>query len=127
MRNFLIFSLRLYHHQGECITLQMRGEGDELPEVLLRLRAVTSGTDAQEMTLRRNLVGQLGFHLQPDGVVTQVEGLGQAWQAGLRQGARLVEVVIIIQALEQIMKYSLNVIVFICTTKIIIIYLLHFL
>jgi signal-induced proliferation-associated 1 like protein 1 len=37
-------------------------------------------------------MGQLGFHVQPDGVVTQVESLGLAWQAGLRHGARLVEI-----------------------------------
>lgn len=37
-------------------------------------------------------MGQLGFHVQPDGVVTQVEAMGLAWHAGLRQGARLVEI-----------------------------------
>lgn len=37
-------------------------------------------------------MGQLGFHVQPDGVVTQVEISGQAWTAGLRQGYRLVEI-----------------------------------
>lgn len=33
------------------------------------------------------------FHVQPDGLVTQVESMGLAWMAGLRQGARLVEVI----------------------------------
>lgn len=66
--------------------------GTELVEVMVRLRSVTPGSVAQELTLRRNNMGQLGFHVQPDGVVTQVESHGQAWQAGLRQGARLVEV-----------------------------------
>jgi hypothetical protein len=68
------------------------GDRDELMEIVARLRAVTGGCVAQELSLRRNPMGQLGFHVQPDGVVTQVESLGLAWQAGLRHGARLVEV-----------------------------------
>lgn len=83
----------MYHHQGECTTINMRdGDRDELMEIVVRLRAVTAGCMAQELSLRRNSMGQLGFHVQPDGVVTQVESLGLAWQAGLRHGARLVEV-----------------------------------
>lgn len=61
-------------------------------EVVVRLKSVTPGCPAQELSLKRNAIGQLGFHVQPDGVVTQVENMGLAWQAGLRQGARLVEV-----------------------------------
>nr|CAD7263867.1 unnamed protein product [Timema shepardi] len=87
-------SLRVYHHQGECTTLHMRepSDRDELMEIVARLQAVTTGCPAKEMSLRRNPRGQLGFHVQPDGVVTQVESMGLAWQAGLRQGARLVEI-----------------------------------
>ncbi|XP_051169982.1 signal-induced proliferation-associated 1-like protein 2 [Leptopilina boulardi] len=88
-------SLRLYYHQGECITIHVRGdcgERDELMEIVARLRAVTQGSPASELSLKRNNLGQLGFHVQPDGVVTQVEGMGFAWQAGLRQGSRLVEI-----------------------------------
>lgn len=87
-------SLRIYHHQGECITLNMRdsGDRDEQLEVIERLRATTQGCGAIELNLRRNPMGQLGFHVQPDGVVTQVEMSGQAWTAGLRQGYRLVEI-----------------------------------
>ncbi|XP_039452498.1 signal-induced proliferation-associated 1-like protein 2 isoform X1 [Culex pipiens pallens] len=87
-------SLRVYHHQGECVTLNMRdsGDRDEQLEVIERLRAVTNGCGALELSLRRNPMGQLGFHVQPDGVVTQVEISGQAWTAGLRQGYRLVEI-----------------------------------
>ncbi|XP_014259689.1 signal-induced proliferation-associated 1-like protein 1 isoform X2 [Cimex lectularius] len=87
-------SLRLYFHQGECVTFHMKegGERDELMEVVVRLKSVTSGSVAQELSLRRNPVGQLGFHVQPDGVVTQVETMGLAWTAGLKQGARLVEI-----------------------------------
>ncbi|XP_033230102.1 signal-induced proliferation-associated 1-like protein 2 [Belonocnema kinseyi] len=88
-------SLRLYYHQGECITIHVRGdcgERDELMEIVARLRAVTQGSPASELSLKRNNLGQLGFHVQPDGVVTQVESMGLAWQAGLRQGSRLVEI-----------------------------------
>ena len=42
--------------------------------------------------LRRNPAGLLGFNVQQDGVITEVEPYGLASQAGLRQGARLVEV-----------------------------------
>lgn len=88
-------SLRLYYHQGECITIHVRGdygERDELMEIVARLRAVTPGAPATELSLKRNSLGQLGFHVQPDGVVTQVESMGLSWQAGLRQGSRLVEI-----------------------------------
>lgn len=33
-----------------------------------------------------------GFHVQPDGLVTQVEGGGAAARAGVKRGARLLEV-----------------------------------
>ncbi|XP_063222644.1 signal-induced proliferation-associated 1-like protein 2 [Bacillus rossius redtenbacheri] len=87
-------SVRVYHHQGECTTIHTRdgADHDELLEIVARLQAVTGGCEARELTLRRNQRGQLGFNVQPDGVVTQVEGLGPAWQAGLRQGSRLVEI-----------------------------------
>ncbi|CAG9820298.1 unnamed protein product [Phaedon cochleariae] len=88
-------SLRLYHHQGECMTIHMRdshADRDELMEIMDRLKAVTFGHLAQEVTISRNIMGQLGFHVQPDGVVTLVEMHGQAWQAGLRQNSRLVEI-----------------------------------
>lgn len=65
---------------------------DDLIEVMERLKAVTNGVPAKELTLRRNIMGQLGFHVQPDGIVTLVESAGQAWQAGLRQNSRLVEI-----------------------------------
>lgn len=66
--------IRIYHHQSECITLSLResSERDEQLEVIERLRAVTPGCGAIELNLRRNQLGQLGFHVQPDGVVTQV-------------------------------------------------------
>lgn len=53
---------------------------------------VTRGCEAGEMTLRRNALGQLGFHVNFEGVVADVEPFGFAWQAGLRPGCRLVEI-----------------------------------
>ncbi|XP_030745763.1 signal-induced proliferation-associated 1-like protein 1 isoform X1 [Sitophilus oryzae] len=88
-------SLRIYHHQGECMTIHMRdthGDTDELVEIINRLKAVTNGYIAKEIKISRNIMGQLGFHVQPDGVVTLVESQGQAWQSGLRQNSRLVEI-----------------------------------
>ncbi|KAI5752221.1 hypothetical protein M8J77_014990 [Diaphorina citri] len=89
-------SLRLYHHQGEVTRIHMRegggGDRDELMEVVVRLRAATPGSPAQELTLKRNGLGQLGFHVQPDGLVTEVEHMGLAYQEGLKQGCRLVEI-----------------------------------
>lgn len=53
---------------------------------------VTRGCETLEMTLRRNALGQLGFHVNFEGVVADVEPFGFAWQAGLRPGCRLVEI-----------------------------------
>lgn len=44
------------------------------------------------MTLRRNGLGQLGFHVNFEGVVADVEPFGFAWQVGLRPGSRLMEI-----------------------------------
>ena len=44
------------------------------------------------MALKRNGLGQLGFHIQSEGIVTDVEKYGFAWEAGLRKGSRLVEI-----------------------------------
>jgi len=45
-----------------------------------------------EMTLRRDGMGQLGFHIESTGVVTNIEKKSFAWEAGLRKGCRLVEI-----------------------------------
>lgn len=52
----------------------------------------TRGCETTEMTLRRNGLGQLGFHVNFEGIVADVEPFGFAWKAGLRQGSRLVEI-----------------------------------
>lgn len=84
-------SLKMYHHQGECVVIHLK-DLDETLEIVNRLSCVTAGHESLEYTLRRNNLGQLGFHIQPDGIVTEVECHGLAWQAGLRQNYRLVEI-----------------------------------
>lgn len=88
-------SLRIYHHQGENFTIHIRetySDRDELMEIVERLKAVTPASVTQEMILQRNVSGNLGFHVQPDGLVTYVEPASKAELSGLMKGARLVEV-----------------------------------
>ncbi|XP_059160500.1 signal-induced proliferation-associated 1-like protein 2 isoform X2 [Physella acuta] len=86
-------SLRLYFGAGECLLLRpMSGEQEEMQEIITRLQAVTHGTETSKMALKRNGLGQLGFHIQSEGIVTDVEPFGFAWEAGLRKGSRLVEI-----------------------------------
>jgi len=44
------------------------------------------------MNLKRNEHGQLGFHVHMDGIVSEVEPQGPAWDSGVRTGSRLVEI-----------------------------------
>uniref|UniRef100_A0A8C4Q2U9 Signal-induced proliferation-associated 1 like 1 n=1 Tax=Eptatretus burgeri TaxID=7764 RepID=A0A8C4Q2U9_EPTBU len=83
-------ALRVYYERGECVDLALMA--DDVPEVVPRLQQVTRGCETRELTLRRNSLGQLGFHVNYEGVVADVEQYGFAWQAGLRQGSRLVEI-----------------------------------
>ncbi|KAK0058491.1 signal-induced proliferation-associated 1-like protein 2 [Biomphalaria pfeifferi] len=86
-------SLRLYFGAGECLLLRpMSGEYEEMMEIITRLQAVTNGTETSKMALKRNGLGQLGFHIQSEGIVTDVEPYGFAYEAGLRKGSRLVEI-----------------------------------
>lgn len=87
-----------HHHSIDFIF--KRRWGDQKPRfrwlksssVLSSLQMVTRGCETLEMTLRRNALGQLGFHVNFEGVVADVEPFGFAWQAGLRPGCRLVEI-----------------------------------
>ena len=83
--------------QGEALILHSKDwETEDMSEISQRLKSVTNGAPTQEFTLRRNQMGQLGFHVQHDGLITEVENFGYAWQTGLRQGSRLVEVDVIL-------------------------------
>ncbi|XP_077552154.1 signal-induced proliferation-associated 1-like protein 2 [Haemaphysalis longicornis] len=86
-------SLKLFYHQGECLVLRTRdSDADEVQEIVTRLACVTNGCETEELILCRNAVGQLGFHVQSEGLVTEVESEGLAWKAGLRRGCRLLEI-----------------------------------
>uniref|UniRef100_A0A671MYB4 Signal-induced proliferation-associated 1-like protein 1 n=1 Tax=Sinocyclocheilus anshuiensis TaxID=1608454 RepID=A0A671MYB4_9TELE len=86
-------SMKIYYERGENISLRsINNNTEDFREVIKRLEHLTKGCETSEMTLRRNGLGQLGFHVNYEGIVAEVEPYGYAWQAGLRQGSRLVEI-----------------------------------
>ncbi|XP_067875009.1 signal-induced proliferation-associated 1-like protein 3 isoform X2 [Heterodontus francisci] len=86
-------AIKIFHGRGDCIFIRALEENvDDIKEIVQRLKIVTEGCETVDMTLRRNGLGQLGFHVKYDGTVAEVEEYGFAWQAGLRQGSRLVEI-----------------------------------
>uniref|UniRef100_A0AAR2J5A4 Signal induced proliferation associated 1 like 2 n=1 Tax=Pygocentrus nattereri TaxID=42514 RepID=A0AAR2J5A4_PYGNA len=85
--------VKLFYERGYCVVFSIQdGCAEEVREVTQRLEIVTRGCETVEMVLRRNALGQLGFHVNFEGVVADVEPFGFAWQAGLRPGSRLVEI-----------------------------------
>uniref|UniRef100_A0A8D3CZK6 Signal-induced proliferation-associated 1-like protein 1 n=1 Tax=Scophthalmus maximus TaxID=52904 RepID=A0A8D3CZK6_SCOMX len=86
-------SMKIYYERGESVSLRsINNNTEDFGEVVKRLELLTKGCQTTEMTLRRNALGQLGFHVNFEGIVAEVEPYGYAWQAGLRQGSRLVEI-----------------------------------
>ncbi|KAI5098406.1 signal-induced proliferation-associated 1-like protein 3 isoform X1 [Silurus meridionalis] len=86
-------NLKLFYGRGDHVALRVpEGGAQDIREVVQRLKTLTVGCETVDMTLRRNGLGQLGFHVRLDGTVSEVEEYGFAWQAGLRQGSRLVEI-----------------------------------
>ncbi|XP_050990728.1 signal-induced proliferation-associated 1-like protein 3 isoform X1 [Labeo rohita] len=86
-------ALKVFYGRGDHVALRVpEGSAQDIREVVQRLKALTVGCETVDMTLRRNGLGQLGFHVRLDGTVSEVEEYGFAWQAGLRQGSRLVEI-----------------------------------
>uniref|UniRef100_A0A8C5PU65 Signal induced proliferation associated 1 like 1 n=1 Tax=Leptobrachium leishanense TaxID=445787 RepID=A0A8C5PU65_9ANUR len=86
-------TVKLFYERGECIFVRsISNSTEDIKEIVKRLEIVTRGCETVEMTLRRNGLGQLGFHVNYEGIVAEVEPYGYAWQAGLRQGSRLVEI-----------------------------------
>ncbi|XP_077118217.1 signal-induced proliferation-associated 1-like protein 1 isoform X5 [Ranitomeya variabilis] len=86
-------TVKVFYERGECVFIRSYiNNSDEIKEIVKRLEIVTKGCESVEMTLRRNGLGQLGFHVNYEGIVAEVEPYGYAWQAGLRQGSRLVEI-----------------------------------
>ncbi|XP_029449720.1 signal-induced proliferation-associated 1-like protein 2 isoform X2 [Rhinatrema bivittatum] len=88
-----LMSIKMFYERGECILLSsMDNCVEDIRDIVQRLEVVTRGCETAEMTLRRNGLGQLGFHVNFEGIVADVEPFGFAWKAGLRQGSRLVEI-----------------------------------
>ncbi|XP_039217772.1 signal-induced proliferation-associated 1-like protein 3 isoform X2 [Crotalus tigris] len=86
-------NLKIFYGRGDHIFVRApENNPEDVKEIVQRLKVMTSGAETVEMTLRRNGLGQLGFHVKFDGTVAEVEDYGFAWQAGLRQGSRLVEI-----------------------------------
>nr|XP_033807111.1 signal-induced proliferation-associated 1-like protein 1 isoform X2 [Geotrypetes seraphini] len=86
-------SVKIFYERGEYIFVRsFNNNTEDIKEIVKRLEIVTKGCETVEMTLRRNGLGQLGFHVNYEGIVADVEPYGYAWQAGLRQGSRLVEI-----------------------------------
>ncbi|KAL0963086.1 hypothetical protein UPYG_G00349490 [Umbra pygmaea] len=86
-------SMKIYYERGDSVSLRsVSNNTEDFREVVKRLEFLTKGCETSEMTLRRNGLGQLGFHVNYEGIVAEVESYGYAWQAGLRQGSRLVEI-----------------------------------
>uniref|UniRef100_A0A4W6DKG5 Signal-induced proliferation-associated 1 like 2 n=1 Tax=Lates calcarifer TaxID=8187 RepID=A0A4W6DKG5_LATCA len=83
--------IKLFYEHGDCLMFSTQeGSWEDVREITQRLQ-VQSGV-AVEMTLRRNRLGELGFHVNFEGVVADVEAHSLAWQAGLRSGCRLMEI-----------------------------------
>ncbi|XP_052756013.1 signal-induced proliferation-associated 1-like protein 3 isoform X2 [Galleria mellonella] len=82
---------RVYYHRGESVRVRA-GSGSAALRRRLASVAPPHATALHEITLERGAAHQLGFHVQPDGLVTAVEGGGCAARAGIRRGARLLEV-----------------------------------
>ncbi|XP_070684854.1 signal-induced proliferation-associated 1-like protein 3 isoform X2 [Pempheris klunzingeri] len=86
-------AVKIFYGRGDHIAVRVpEGCTHDIREMVQRLKSLTVGCETVDMTLRRNGLGQLGFHVRLDGTVAEVEEYGFAWQAGLRQGSRLVEI-----------------------------------
>ncbi|XP_058860492.1 signal-induced proliferation-associated 1-like protein 3 [Acipenser ruthenus] len=86
-------AIKIFYGRGDHIFIRVpEDRAEDIREIVQRLKVMTSGCETVDMTLRRNGLGQLGFHVKFDGTVAEVEEYGFAWQAGLRQGSRLVEI-----------------------------------
>ncbi|XP_063001909.1 signal-induced proliferation-associated protein 1 [Elgaria multicarinata webbii] len=86
-------TLDLYYETGDYICMRVDEEqASDIRDIVHRLQLVTRGCETRELTLLRNGVGQLGFQMDHEGFVTEVERFTFAEKAGLQPGARLVRV-----------------------------------
>uniref|UniRef100_A0A3B5LR83 Signal-induced proliferation-associated 1 like 2 n=1 Tax=Xiphophorus couchianus TaxID=32473 RepID=A0A3B5LR83_9TELE len=80
-------SIQVFYQHGLCVAFSTRdGRWEDSQEITQRLKV------SWALIGPRNRLGQLGFHVNFEGVVADVEAHGFAWQAGLRPGCRLVEI-----------------------------------
>ncbi|CAJ0586191.1 unnamed protein product, partial [Mesorhabditis spiculigera] len=89
--------LKIYYDHGDMLLMRCVASSEssdaELQTLLERLNNVSKGDEAREVVVRRGRHGESwGFHIQDEGVVTDVEMYHTAWKAGLRQGSRIVEI-----------------------------------
>ncbi|XP_069500938.1 signal-induced proliferation-associated protein 1 isoform X2 [Ambystoma mexicanum] len=83
----------IYYEKGDYVSLKVaEGQEEDVKEIVHRLQLVTRGCETRELTLLRNGLGQLGFQVDSQGFVTEVERFTFAEKAGLQPGARLVRV-----------------------------------
>uniref|UniRef100_A0A8D2LIQ2 Signal-induced proliferation-associated 1 n=1 Tax=Varanus komodoensis TaxID=61221 RepID=A0A8D2LIQ2_VARKO len=86
-------TLDLYYETGDYICMRVEeAQASDIRDIVHRLQLVTRGCETRELTLLRNGVGQLGFQMDHEGFVTEVERFTFAEKAGLQPGARLVRV-----------------------------------
>ena len=87
--------MKIYVDHGAVVVFRLPDQSTSVEELSLlvrRLVAVTKGCECREMTLTKPPGSQLDFHIQHEGVVVDVQMYSKCWQAGLRQGSRIVEV-----------------------------------
>ncbi|XP_055520752.1 signal-induced proliferation-associated 1-like protein 2 [Leucoraja erinacea] len=83
----------IYYEQGEFVDVTtLDNQPDDFTEIVHRLEMVTTGCVTEDLVLRRNSVHHLGFQVNGDGIVTQVEENGYAQMTGLKLFSRLVRI-----------------------------------
>ncbi|XP_043916432.1 signal-induced proliferation-associated 1-like protein 2 isoform X2 [Protopterus annectens] len=86
-------TMDVFYGKGGYISLKVaEGQEEDIKEIVQRLQIVTRGCETRELTLLRNGVGQLGFQVDAEGIVTEVEKYSFAETSGLQIGARIVRV-----------------------------------
>ncbi|VDP32850.1 unnamed protein product [Soboliphyme baturini] len=87
-------SVKLYYDHADVIILRTLDDDDGLVmnEIIRRLQFVSKGCETVGMILRRNPGEPLCVRIQHEGIVSEVDMYSCAWQAGLRQGSRIVEI-----------------------------------
>ncbi|KAJ8372959.1 hypothetical protein AAFF_G00272830 [Aldrovandia affinis] len=83
--------LDIFYERGQSVTVCMAdGQEEDVQEVVQRLKLVTRGCEAWQMTPLRDGVGQPGFLLNEEGLVVELQRFGYAESGGLRVGSRVV-------------------------------------